>query len=395
MRKKIVTIGGIAFATALAAAGMTAAPAGAAVHAPDAFTPYSGQLSSVSVAHSGQAWTVGATGATVIQRWNGKTWTGESWLSLSPTASPGLYSVAAVSASSAWTVGYIPAGADGYSSLIGHWNGSAWKRVPSPNPGAEGTSLDGITAVSSGNIWAVGTDSGAFPHQSSSQTVILHWNGKSWARVPSPNPGTNDQLAAVTATSANNAWAVGETQNIVTGTTGILILHWNGKTWTQVPGPAGAAGIPFQGGGVTATSASNAWIAGTAITQSAGVDSNRTMILHWNGKAWSRVPSPSPAGGSLESVTAASAGSAWAVGSANTPSGFGSETLILHWNGKAWSRIPSPNPYCSTCDSLYGVASASPGSAWAVGTVNAGGLVVILHWNGSRWVNFPSANALG
>jgi photosystem II stability/assembly factor-like uncharacterized protein len=119
------------------------------------------------------------------------------------------------------------------------------------------------------------------------------------------------------------------------------------------------------------------------------------MILRWNGKAWSRVPSPSPAGGSLESVTAASAGSAWAVGSADTPSGFGSETLILHWNGKAWSRVPSPNPYCSTCDSLYGVVIASPDSAWAVGTVNAGGLVVILHWNGSRWVNFPSANALG
>ena len=41
-----------------------------------------------------------------------------------------------------------------------------------------------------------------------------------------------------------------------------------------------------------------------------------------------------------------------------------------------------------------GVAANSARNAWAVGTVNSGGLVVILRWNGTRWVNFESANAL-
>jgi hypothetical protein len=125
------------------------------------------------------------------------------------------------------------------------------------------------------------------------------------------------------------------------------------------------------------------------------------MILHWNGKAWTQIPSPDPvsvksgnvvAANNLQSVAAISPSNAWAVGYTETPTS--SKTMILHWNGRTWKQVPSPNPFCSTCDSLYGVAAASKTSVWAVGTVNSGGLVVILHWNGSRWLNFQSANAL-
>ena len=68
--------------------------------------------------------------------------------------------------------------------------------------------------------------------------------------------------------------------------------------------------------------------------------------------------------------------------------------MIRHWNGKTWSRVPSPNPFCATCDTLNGVAASSAKNAWAVGTVNAGGEVLILHWNGTRRTNSTSANVL-
>src|SRR2546430_11599041 len=42
------------------------------------------------------------------------------------------------------------------------------------------------------------------------KTLILHWNGTTWAHVPSPNPASFNNLTGVTATSASNAWAVGE-----------------------------------------------------------------------------------------------------------------------------------------------------------------------------------------
>jgi hypothetical protein len=38
--------------------------------------------------------------------------------------------------------------------------------------------------------------------------VIVHWNGKTWQKVPSPSPPESG-LAALADISARNAWAVG------------------------------------------------------------------------------------------------------------------------------------------------------------------------------------------
>jgi hypothetical protein len=382
---------GVALLLAGLAAGIAlpgpAVAAQAVVKQPRTFVPYSGQFNAAAVTSSGQAWAVGLDSGPLSQYWNGKTWTAKSTLGLNAPDGT-FYSVATTSAANAWAVGFIP-GTDSQASLIARWNGKAWKRVASPNPGPEGTILTGVAATSASNAWAVGSTA-------AEKTVTLHWNGKSWARVSSPSPGSNDELYAVAATSASNAWAAGVTQDAA-GELHTLILHWNGKAWSQLPSPTpGTMGVELYG--VTATSASNAWAVGYSAVYAEGW---KTLILHWNGKAWTRVPSPDPVTvksgeltwNILQSVTAASGSNAWAVGFSET-SLTGSKTLILHWNGKAWTQVPSPNPSCSTCDSLYGVAVASAHSAWAVGTVNSGGLVVLLHWNGTRWLNFQSANAL-
>jgi hypothetical protein len=44
------------------------------------------------------------------------------------------------------------------------------------------------------------------------QTLVEHWNGSAWKAQPSPNPGgssNNNDLSGVAATSSTNAWAVG------------------------------------------------------------------------------------------------------------------------------------------------------------------------------------------
>src|SRR5689334_2303673 len=105
--------------------------------------------------------------------------------------------------------------------------------------------LTAVAATSARNAWAVGgTNDG--------KTLIGHWNATAWKRVPSPSP-PGAQLHGVAATSATNAWAVGQTN------TGILILHWNGTAWKREPSPAAAGGILF---GVAATTARNAWAVG-------------------------------------------------------------------------------------------------------------------------------------
>jgi hypothetical protein len=141
------------------------------------------------------------------------------------------------------------------------------------------------------------------------------------------------ELLSVSASSASSAWAVGEHCTSACGTTypgfNALILHWNGTAWSRVPSPSPASTLgPLFG--VSAISPANAWAVGPN-----NPSTGHALILHWNGTAWSRVPSPA-GGPGLLAVTATSATSAWAVGDYSTASGQ-PRTLIVHWNGTSWS----------------------------------------------------------
>src|SRR5262249_56698705 len=102
--------------------------------------------------------------------------------------------------------------------------------------------LFGVTALSSSNAWAVG----GYVNGTVEQTLIEHWNGRSWKRVASPNPGgaarVND-LESVTAISPSNAFAVGYYDVNGTSVARTLVEHWNGRSWKQMatPSPGGTA----------------------------------------------------------------------------------------------------------------------------------------------------------
>ncbi|HZC54383.1 MAG TPA: hypothetical protein VE441_18085, partial [Mycobacterium sp.] len=136
--------------------------------------------------------------------------------------------------------------------------------------------------------------------------------------------------------------------------------------------------------GVSAVSRSNAWAVGRQ--NSSGVF--KTLIWHWNGTAWSKVKRPSPSWSDAElfGVRAVSDSDAWAVGSYWNRSGTATETLILHWDGTAWTQVKSPNPssdppYIPT-NSLSAVSARSGSDAWAVGSYDHNGVsdALVLHW---------------
>src|SRR5215472_3118526 len=325
----------------------------------------SGGLTGVATTSARNAWAVGGTsrGKTLILRWNGTMW--RQVPSPSPAGNPALSGVAATSAGNAWAVGSYQSGIV-FRTLILRWNGTAWKQVPSPTPagGVQGTELSGVAAVSSRNAWAVGSTVAQAP-----KTVILHWNGTRWQRVPSPTPAGGGLLAGVAATSAHDAWAVG-----VTAAGKTLILRWNGAAWQRVPSPSPGPAFA-QLTGVAAVSARDAW----AVGFTSGHEPIGTVILHWNGTRWRRVPSPSPAAHPLlEGVAAVSARDAWAVGDDASST---INTLILRWNGTAWKQVPSPSP--PPIAQLFGVAAVSATRAWAVGFTN--GRTLITTWNGTHW----------
>ena len=156
--------------------------------------------------------------------------------------------------------------------MILHWNGSRWKRVPSPRPifGKFGYALEGVAATSAASAWAVGCTDGC---PVGGTPVIERWNGKSWKLSAAPTkPYSLYSLTAVAAT-ARSAFAVGGGGPVTSESA--ATVRWNGRNWTLSKGISGA-GLT----GVTAISAANAWAVG-------GTAKGRTFILHWNGTSWS------------------------------------------------------------------------------------------------------------
>ena len=146
-----------------------------------------------------------------------------------------------------------------------------------------------------------------------------------------------------------------------------------------IAGPARAATDPAAGpaattystagqlAGVATVSNSSAWAVGYAGRSSAP----RVLMLHWNGTAWSLVTLPNAGGegSQLFGVAALSAGDVWAVGHTQESDGA-ILTLGEHFNGTAWSIVPTPDPGelgPLVDNGLLAAASPGNGTVWALG----------------------------
>jgi hypothetical protein len=254
-------------------------------------------------------------------------------------------------------------------------------------PGSTGYHADGtlhaVAATSATNAWAVG-DLGQ-----ENTPLIVHWNGTKWSSVPTGAPA-GTELHAVAASSPGNAWALGWTYHTHADRTVVtsVLLHWNGRAWRQVHSPAlSGAGLAS----VSATSTADAWAVG-ADSASAGVP----IALHWNGSAWRRVPLPRlpiPAGGGaqLNGVSETSASNAWAIGAFLSKQGNPGAGFVLHWDGSSWTQVPSapasagePIAVAATATDYAWLADSATGSEFAW----PGGRVAGL-WNGRDWATVP------
>jgi hypothetical protein len=309
----------------------------------------------------------------------------------------GLAGLGVVSANDIWAVGSFGTHGGQRSTLAEHWNGSTWSVVPTPNGVNEVNWLLGADAVASGDAWAVGYSATNPPEQSFRRTLIEHWDGDSWSVIPSPNPTpplsggpVSNELYGVDAVSANDVWAVGTSADFGAGRT--LIVHWNGTQWSVVPSPS--PGLFGWLRSVSAVSANDVWAVGTHYVNGLSV----TLTLHWNGSRWSVVPSPNdgPFTQELFEVRAVSANDVWAVGYHLAVFGVNQvfQTTILHWNGSAWSVLPSPDVN-QRSNYLFSVDGTSASDAWAVGFFDTGFELrsMIQHWDGTSWTIVPSPNA--
>jgi hypothetical protein len=364
-----VSVAALAFTGAVGAASASAAPTVSAAQSVAAVTSPPGDLTAVSALSKTNAWAVGcasptfnacpSSGVDATYHWNGT-----SWRTVSITSQQGstLLGVKAIASNNVWAVGTA------HNAQIAHYNGTSWKQLTVPAlPSALGTSyvLRSVGASSASNVWAVGFTNLA-------RAVTLHYNGTSWKIVPTTTM-TNTDLYGVVATSATNVWAVGSTTSTATGNSTALVLRWNGTAWKIIANTLPSFrtilwGVSAVGGQAWAVGATHA-------------TANDALVLSCSTTACKRSTSglglSNPGGfGEFFASAATSSKDAWAVGARN-----------VHWNGTTWKVTPLP-AISQFLLGLVGAAATSTSNAWAVGSYqDSGGTdrALVLHWNGTAW----------
>ncbi len=340
----------------------------------------SNTLTAVAAVSASDVWAVGYLGTTtpmgpLALHWDGTVWSIIPTPTLPPqVVSPGLNGVAAISTDDVWAVGFDSR----RHALTMHWDGTEWSLVSIPTDPA--SSLLAVTAVSTDDVWAVGGSTTGF----SGTYLILHWDGSTWSEVSVSGSGL---LTAVDAVSADDVWAVGSTSTNQT-----LTMHWDGAAWSVVSSP-NISGLGNLLQGVSAVSADDVWAVGFSTPNILGDYSNfMPLIEHWNGTEWSIVDNPAATSGKLYAVDALSTSNAFAAGAQFNPT-----TLIERWDGTQWNVTPSQNPGLAD-NTLLSVDALSPTDVWAVGYYDTYGpaavrqSTLIQHWDGYNWNIVPSPN---
>jgi hypothetical protein len=218
-----------------------------------------------------------------------------------------------------------------------------------------------MTALTATDMWAVG---GSQPASGTEVSYVIHYDGSAWALSPSQNvSGMSTNLDAIAGSASNDVWAVGDAYGNPSSIYAPLAEHWDGSAWSIVPTP-GRSGQSGRFNAVAAISRNDAWAVGETVNGSAFVP----LVEHWDGKSWHIVASPDPHGGIvfLEGITAVGPREVWAVGEI----GVGPkkvETLAMRWDGRRWTIVPSANVRKRPATLLNAVAQIPSAGLWAVG----------------------------
>jgi hypothetical protein len=334
------------------------------------------------------------------------------------TTGKDLFGVFCTSADNCWAVGEIK-GKKATVNQVLHWTGKRWFPVKVPNQaGTKAGALNELFAVrcvSARDCWAVGDSQR--PGSVAQLDQVLHFRGTTWTLADTPAPGGTaggafNSLADVACTGARSCWAVGEYGLVAMPMQPEVafnqVLHWDGTKWTfmKSPDPAGTmmgdVNLLFS---VRCTTPTSCWAAGTDGSL-ANTQNLHNEMLFSNGKKWTTVKVPNPAGTSklrinlLNTLACTAKPNCWAVGvegnlgNSKTTKQF-EHNQALHWNGQHWVVVKTPDPD-KVLDELIGVTCVAAQDCWAVGSAGSRpGLNVAMHWNGAKWSLAPAVNGGG
>ncbi len=208
------------------------------------------------------------------------------------------------------------------------WNGRAWQpqaAVPSP---LRSYSLASVSCPSSKSCLAVGGSLGR-PQLSDA------WNGRTWRELPVPAGSGDSELAGVACPSAQRCVAVGDAAG------GAWAQLWNGASWSKLTpvAPAGSATSAFTA--ISCPGPADCTAVGDYATGPRSQRVDHALAESWNGSSWSVLPAPPS---ELTGLTAISCPTSAECVVAGIRTDRQVPTGSAVWNGSTWTSLTTQSP---------------------------------------------------
>ncbi len=234
---------------------------------------------------------------------------------------------------------------------MARWDGSSWTPVDL-GPDVSDPSVRDLLGFADDDVWAI-------LYQSPSQTRLAHYDGVSWTSQSSLDLGI-DLLANLHGRAADDLWLSG------VGSTGFVVAHWSGVSWTRINLPPDAS-APLS---MWSASATEVWVAWAE--QHPSGEFFISWLARWDGSTW-QIDELDHA--LVRDVFGFAADDVWACGD---------NGWLAHWDGTAWTTVAS-----NTDADLMSLWGTSPTALWATGGRTDGADSsrngVILRWDGNTW----------
>jgi hypothetical protein len=317
-----------------------------------------GVLLGVSCTSPSSCIAVGSAGGlynqTLTEQWNGTSWSILPSPNTSTTVNNDLAAISCTTASACAAVGAASSSAIAAQTLIEQWNGATWSIVPSPNPvfGAGVNAfnqLSGVSCPTASACSAVGQTTfapGPPGDPYTTQSLMEQWDGTAWSLDPTLNQSAG--FTGVSCVTASACVAVGSAIGIAISDPTTFLGHGGDSGPVSNTGPVTITGISPNSG--PAAGGTSITITGTGFT-------GTELVTFWNGELATNVvvvndstitattPSGLPGYGSLVFVT--------------TP--LGTSPPVTTTDVFTWAAAPPPPGPAPTITSLSPTSGPSTG----------------------------------
>jgi hypothetical protein len=302
-----------------------------------------------------------------VIHWNGATWSNVPLPDLSSYGQTTVFhSTTSLAVGHFFVAGVVTTSAFTSEQLLLTWDGSGWDRVATVElvPDIAGAGRHGtphsIVGVAPDDLWLIGSAWDMGTGTGTGLVLTVHWDGSQLTEHLTAGVGNRqNHLYDADAVAADDIWAVGKYNN-----TGLddytfhgMIYHYDGTAWSHVPSPANDIDSSRLYA-VAAIASDDVWAAGS--------DLDGPLFMHWDGSSWAVVPEPPGATGTIQKLAAIASDDVWAV-DYSYPIGD-----YYHWDGSSWSTETADIPGATIVARHGGLAAAGSCDVWAVGNVNFG-----------------------